>query len=113
MNSDKSNATYLKIVVKNVENNTLKIVSRTVYTVFPAMRFTGSGQKPGGTTFNYQGEKFELNLNSEEAFALQNEVCVGSFSKLVEALRKSVPVVSCRLIYPTEAGIRVKIEATL
>lgn len=113
MNSDKSNAIYLKVVVKNVENDTLKIVSRTVYAVFPAMRFIGSGQKPGGATFNYRGEKFELNLNGEEAFALQNEVCVRLFSKLVEALRNTVPVVSCRLIYQTEAGIRVKIEATL
>lgn len=113
MSNDKSDVVYLKVVVKNVENNTLKIVSSTVYAVFPAMRFTGSGQKPGGTTFNYQGEKFALNPNIGESFVLQNEVCVGLFSKLVEVLRESVPVVSCRLIYPTEAGIRVKIEATL
>lgn len=113
MNSDNAGTMYVRVVVKNVENNTQESVSNTVYALFPAVRFTGRGQKNNGTAFNYRGETSALNPNIGETFVLRNDVCAGSLCKLVEVLRKSVPVVSCRMICTTKAGIRVKIEVTM
>lgn len=113
MNSDNAGTMYVRVVVKNVEDNTREAVSNTVYALFPAVRFTGCGQKTNGTAFNYRGETSAINPNIGETFVLQNDVCAGLLGRLVEALRKMVPVVSCRMICTTKAGIRVKIEVTL
>lgn len=112
MNSDKLDAMYLKIVVKNVKDDTPDIVLRTVHMVFPAMCLTSSGKKNDDTVFNYREETSSLNRHTGESFVLRNDI-YNALGTLIEALRNSVTVVSCRMIYTTKAGIRVKIEATL
>lgn len=112
MSGDKAGTVYVKVVVKNVESNTQNIVSDTVYALFPAMHFSSSGPKTNGTAFNYQGEASALNRNTGEAFVLRNGVFTGLLCQLVDALRNSVTVVTCRMLYITAEGTRVKIEVT-
>ena len=112
MSCDKLDAMYVKIVVKNVKDDTLDIVSRTVHMVFPAMHLTSTSQKDDDTVFNYREETSLLNRHTGESSVLRNEI-YNALCVLIESLRDSVSIVSCRMIYTTKAGIRVKIEASL
>ena len=113
MSSDNAGTIYVKIVVKNVESNTQNIVSDTVYALCPAARLNSIRQKNDDTAFNYRVETTSLNANSGEAFIPGNETCAGLLCRLVEALRPAMTVVSCRMLYVTAEGIRVKIVVTL
>ena len=113
MSSDNAGTIYVKVVVKNRDGNTQENVSNTVYALFPATRLNSIRQKNDDTEFNYRVETKSLTPNSGEAFILGPENCTDLLCRLVETLRPAMTVVSCRMLYITAEGIRVKIVVTL
>ena len=112
MSGDDAGTIYVKIVVKNGDGNTRENASNAVYALFPAARLNGVRRKNDDTAFNYRVDTTSLNRNGGEALVPRDEVCAGLLCKLVEALRPAMTVVSCRMLYITAEGIRVKIVVT-